>query len=195
MIPTLLTPPGEYPVTLAELRRVLRLGQRTDRDDELTSALAAAVEEAQAYAWRQFCPATYELALPAFYAETIELPRPPLLSVESITYLDGNRVRQTLDAATYEVEAGGSEHGRIYPAYGQSWPTTACHRRAVVITFRAGYGPPEKVPAQVREALQLLVEVAFEHRTEGGLSQAQPGTLTWAAARKLDQVAVYRRAA
>jgi uncharacterized phiE125 gp8 family phage protein len=117
---------------------------------------------------RQCITATWEYWLSALpYGGIIELPRPPLQSVTSVTYLDTAGEEQTLDADTYTVEAPAGSHaarGRVVLNSGGSWPTTIDDGRfAVKVRFVAGYSTePEQVPGMVTSSLLFLV--GHQHR-------------------------------
>src|ERR1035441_1232289 len=64
-------------------------------------------------------------------AGVITLPRAPVVSVQSIIYLDGTGVQQTLDLTKYVVTTGAP--GRIAPVFGQIWPVTLPQVAAVSI--------------------------------------------------------------
>jgi hypothetical protein len=66
------------------------------------------------------------------------LPRPPLVSVTSIKYLDADHVEQTFSSADYWV-SGVGRTGRITLKSGSSWPTVGAYPDAVVVRFVAGY--------------------------------------------------------
>jgi hypothetical protein len=68
----------------------------------------------------------------------IILPRAPLISVDSISYLDGTGQRQTLPTSAYTVD-DLSEPTRIRPAASQSWPAHMTDVNSIVITFTTGY--------------------------------------------------------
>jgi hypothetical protein len=68
----------------------------------------------------------------------IILPRGPVITVDSIQYIDGTGTPQTLDPTLYFVD-NMSEPCRILPAYGRGWPATQWVPNAVTIKFTAGY--------------------------------------------------------
>jgi hypothetical protein len=68
----------------------------------------------------------------------IFLPKPPLVTVNSIKYIDQNGVQQTLATDQYLVDTV-SEPGRVTPAYGTSWPSTREQANAVEVSFNCGY--------------------------------------------------------
>lgn len=85
------------------------------------------------------------------YDPTIRLSCPPIISVDSITYIDGGGAEQTLDAAAYVLS------GRyLTPAYGLGWPTSRQQPDAVRIRYTAGYDDG-KVPAPILQAIVMGV--------------------------------------
>lgn len=107
-----------------------------------------------------------------------EIRLPPLQSVTSITYVDGDGVTQTLDAGQYLVDAR-SVPARIEPAYGCSWPSTRDQANAVVVRFVAGYGAAAAVPACVRQWILLRVRTLYNNRDQlnigtSGLAEIPP---------------------
>ena len=158
---TVTTAPSVEPVSLAEAKEHLRVIH--DDDDAyielLITAARAYVEEHSA---RALCTQTITLKLPRFPAR-IELPRPPLASVTSITYVDGDGTTQTLSSSNYRVSTSG-EPGFIDPAYNISWPTTRDIADAVTVVYVAGYGAAAAVPSLVKQAIKLMVAHLYETR-------------------------------
>ncbi len=99
----------------------------------------------------------------------IDLPMPPLQSVESVKYLDGAGTLQTMDAADYTVETETLQ-GRIVLPRGGSWPSdVASQPNAVRIAYTAGYGATaEAVPATIRKAAKMLAGMYYQTREAGG---------------------------
>lgn len=95
----------------------------------------------------------------------LELPRYPLQSITSITYLDTDGSSKTLDPSVYVVTTGSP--GRVAPAYGHIWPVTLPQIGAVTVRLVAGYGDTaDKVPLNVRQAILLLVSHLYLNRGE-----------------------------
>jgi hypothetical protein len=69
----------------------------------------------------------------------IEIPRPPLVAIESITYVDTAGTTQSLNVLTDIIVDSSSEPARIFPAYGTTWPLTRAQAGAVKITFLSGF--------------------------------------------------------
>jgi hypothetical protein len=95
----------------------------------------------------------------------IELPFPQLQSVDSVKYKDMDGVLQTLSADDYIVDAA-SEPGVITPAPGKNWPPTQIITNAVQISFTAGYGQPEAVPANIKAWILMRLGALYENREE-----------------------------
>jgi uncharacterized phiE125 gp8 family phage protein len=191
----LVTGSTSQPVTLQEAKSHLRV--TIDDDDALIQAqIEAATERVELETGRQLLHATWEfwldrcpgasgsdsasggtadLGASAWLAwndwwtrRFIDVPRPPLQSVLSITYVDTAGVQQTWDPALYQVHKPSgplARRGRIQPAYGVAWPVTRDQMDAVVVQFTAGYGTsPDAVPQMLRRAILLIVGDFYGNR-------------------------------
>jgi uncharacterized phiE125 gp8 family phage protein len=153
------------PVTLAEAKTHLRVVD-TAEDDYITALIGVARQHAEMLTGRQFITGTFTLTLDRFpgYFGDITLPRPSLIGVSSITYIDLDGATQTVSPALYQVDAQ-SQPGRLRPAYAQSWPTAKEQMNCVTITFTAGFGAAaSNVPKAIKQAVLLLVSQWFENR-------------------------------
>jgi uncharacterized phiE125 gp8 family phage protein len=103
----------------------------------------------------------------------ILLPCPPVQSVTSIAYLDGNGDTQTLAASAYTLVNNGANKSEIAPAYGTVWPETRDIEAAVTVTWVAGYGATAAdVPPDIVAAGLLLLQDLYENRTAQELGTA-----------------------
>jgi hypothetical protein len=100
----------------------------------------------------------------------IFVPLPPLVSVDSIQYVDTNGVTQTLDPTQYIVDLV-SEPARITPAYGVTWPATRQQVNAVTVTFTCGYGAAAAVPAGIMRWMQIRIATIYANREEVAILQ------------------------
>ncbi len=148
------------------------LGRALERLDTMLAGprpdgfVAGDFRQMPALAGRSLITQTWDMDLDRFPAWAIEVPRPRLLSVESIKHVDTDGVLRTLDASGYRVDAK-REPGRITPAYGEVWPATRAVMNAVTVRFKAGYGDEaETVPADIRQALLLIVGRHYAHRED-----------------------------
>lgn len=128
-------------------------------DADLAQYQRDAIEYIETVTGRQLITATWKLILDRFPA-VIELRKPPIQSVDSITYIDEDGVEQTLNASLYQVDSD-NEPGRIVPAYDQSWPATRCQPQAVQVEFTAGYGGRDEIPEGIKTAIKWYVKGEF----------------------------------
>lgn len=164
---TLVTAPAVEPVYLLEAKAHLRVTE--DDEDALIGQLITVAREAldgrDGLLGRALIQQTWKLTLPKF-SRAIEIPLPPLISVDAISYIDSDGDAQTIDLQTVTVEGIGDAASAILrPASGTSWPSTYDHPEAVAITFTAGYGATAAdIPAPVKQALLLDIAHMFENR-------------------------------
>lgn len=171
----LTTAPTEEPITLAEARLHLRVDPDTTTEDALIQGwITSSRIEAERAMGRVLVTQTwtakydrfpgYSSSDPYFpaYSE-LRLPYPPLISVTSIKYIDPDGVLQTFTAASYVVDTSGVQ-GRVYLAYGESWPSIRIEPNAVRVEYVAGYGDASAVPEDVRSWMLLRVGERYEHR-------------------------------
>ncbi len=88
----------------------------------------------------------------------IELPRAPLVSLDSFTYLDTTGTRQTLASSAFQVLTSDVGEPLVYPADGTYWPLTAFDPAAVTITFTAGFQPTFEVVT----AIKMMVAADYD---------------------------------
>ena len=171
---SLVTGPTLEPVTLAEAQEHCRVDSRAE-DAFLTRAIQTAREYVESVTNRALITQTWDWTLDRFpCATSFEVPRPNLLSVTSISYMDTDGATQTWASTNYRVgvRAGPkAQPGRIELAYQQSYPLTRSVIDAVTIRFIAGYHATAATavtncPAALKSAILLLVGEMYERRTE-----------------------------
>jgi uncharacterized phiE125 gp8 family phage protein len=137
----------------------------TTLNPQLHDWIVEAREAAEEYLRRALIEQTWELTLDCFpESGEIKLSKPPLISVEGITYLDENGERQDLDESVYDVDRT-VEPGVIFLKYQQIWPRHRAQRGSIVVSFKCGYGAAASdVPKIFRAGMKLLVADAFENR-------------------------------
>lgn len=165
---TLATAPVELPVGLDEAKSWMRV--ESADDDALVRGLidAARGQLGDLMGWTglSFITQTYDVGFDAFVpGGTFILPRWPVQSVTSMTYIDANGATQTLATSVYQTDLR-SMPARVALASGQTWPATQTGRLgAVTVRFVAGYGLlPDAVPAPIRAAIKALVAHWYESR-------------------------------
>ncbi len=156
----LLTPPTDTPVTIDDVKLQLRYTSN-DLDAAFSRALSAAIEYCQEYQWAQYCTATYVDRFDRF-SQVLEPQRNPVSSVTSVQYVDTSGTTQTLVANTDYTVDTSSKPCRITPAYTKCWPATRGHLNDVTITYVAGYGAANDVPAEIKQAVILKAVQQFE---------------------------------
>lgn len=172
---TLITPPAVTPVSLIEAKAHL-LVTHSDHDAYITMLIDAATKRFDARHGilnRALITQTWRLKVDQFacscgcgcFSIGMELPFPPLLSVGSVKYLDGNGVEQTFAGTEYTVEASQFV-GRILLGYNKGWPAIQGVPGAVRIEFTAGFGPAgADVPMPIRQAMLILIGFMYEARS------------------------------
>ena len=150
------------PLTTTEAKSHLRVTHSSE-DSYIDSLVMAARLDIESDSWRSIVRGSRSLTLDAFPAGSapIYLPRPPLVSVSSILYIDSNGDEQEL--AGFRVDAT-HEPGLIVPAYGENWPSTQPGPLAVTIEYIAGYADGS-VPENVRHCIRLKLAELYEGRT------------------------------
>lgn len=161
-----ITPPAVEPVTLAEAMTHLRVdapGVGPHPEEALITALIqAARQHVEDATGRALVTQTLEARWDA-WDDVLQLPRAPVQSVSTVTYVDDAGVTQTLASAAYRLDAAGLV-ARLTPAYGEAWPSARAETGAIAVRFVAGYGLAAAVPAPIRAAMLLLVSHLYENR-------------------------------
>jgi uncharacterized phiE125 gp8 family phage protein len=184
--PVLIDGPDNEPVSLTEAKSHLRVDADTE-DDLISGLIAAAREWFEIALDRSLAQATWELRLPYCWqwqsrlashvshylsrGYVLELPYPPLQSVESIKYLDLDGVQQTFSEDAYEVVTSATP-GYVVLVAGQSWPLTAVDPEAMVVQFIAGQAADD-VSKLIKAGIKLLVGHWYAHRESVGASMSE----------------------
>lgn len=182
------TEPEVEPVTLAQMRRHLRLfDDITEDDDDISALITAARQWVEHETGRALIEQRWRLSLsseftgsgydsvaeppPLGYCGTvrlsneIQLRRSPVLSIVSFGSVDAAGDETALDAATYELREADSKWPKLVGLSGASW-SFGTYR----IVFRAGYAdttasPGEDgsvVPGLYKQAIKLWVEANYD---------------------------------
>lgn len=155
---TILTPPAVEPITLVEAKAHLRVTHDLD-DADIADQIAAARELCEGATSRSFITTQWRLTLddfPRSCAQTIALPRAPVLSIDAVSYLDPDGARQTVDPTAYDFEPG--DGAKLTPAHGRTWPAARVAPGSVRVDFSAGYGTDA---ASVPRAAKLLLKTTL----------------------------------
>jgi len=163
----LVTPPAVEPLTLAEVKLAFRLDETSTLEDSyLNSLIKAARESAEDFLGRALIEQQWGLFLDDFPAgPTIEIPKPPLVSVTHVKYTDPNGVVQTLTLDVDYVVDAKTEPGWVILPEAKSWPTVKESVHVVEIQFKCGYGAAASaVPETIRLAMLHIVGHWYENR-------------------------------
>jgi uncharacterized phiE125 gp8 family phage protein len=166
---TVTVEPSVEPVTLAEAKTHLGVTV-SDDDDMIEELIVAAREFAEGYTGRKLIEQTIQFTLPEFPAGgVIYIPASPVISVESVGYVDSDGDDQTLSADTYEVRALELPP-KISLLGGESWPSTDSDTmEAVTITAKVGYGSSAgDVPKRIKTAMKLLLTKLYDMESSEG---------------------------
>ena len=169
--------PAAEPVSVAEAKAHMYVTITAD-DVLIGSLISAAREHIENLMNRAFIEQTWELTMENFPGgnAVVDLPRSPLISIESVKYFDAGGNDVTMPPADYQVDAA-SEPARIAPAVGSSWPSVETEKLGGVrIRFKAGHGAlADDVPQRIKQAINLLVAHWYENREASvtGTIQAQ----------------------
>lgn len=165
-----LSAPGEEPVTLSEATAHCRV-DGGDEDFLFSNILIPAAREAAEHrTGRVLVTQRWELTLDAFPLAAIEVPRPPLQTVQRLRYIDPEGAEQILAEGAYSVHTSALI-GLIAPAPATRWPATRDQLEAVTIEFTAGYGDASDVPAGLKAWMLLAIGTLYERRES--LAQGQ----------------------
>lgn len=167
------TAPATEPLSLAEAKAHLRVTD-TGEDGFILSCLKAAREQVEHDTRRGLITQTRQLYLDRFPSGCDEpshvigpeyailIPRPPLVSISSITYIAADGTSTVLAADQYQVDIR-NEPGRVKPAYGCSWPSTREVYNAVTVQYVCGWSALT-LPTTVKHLLRLWLGHFFENR-------------------------------
>lgn len=159
----LITAPTLPPVTLEEAK-LAATAEGTAYDTHFQNIwIPAATLQAQSrMGGRALVTQQWRATLDCFPGVII-ITRSPLISVESVKYIDPDGTLQTLSASDYAIQKGELD-GLIYPAYGKSWPAIRNEPGAVRVEFTAGFGAPADVPASIKNWILMAVATWYRQR-------------------------------
>lgn len=160
---TVITKPTTEALTTALAKSRLRVDTSDDDTliDSFVAGATAAIDGPDGIGFALMTQ-TWRKAYDAFPA-VIELPGAPVKSVTSLKYIDADGAEQTLDPSAYRVDLN-VDPVRITPVYGTSWPTTRDITSAVWVDYVLGEDSASDVPADLIDALALLVGHRYENR-------------------------------
>lgn len=178
-----LTEPPYEPITRAQAKLWCRIDSDiTDQDAVIDLLIKSMREYAENLTGRVFVQRTFQLVLPSYqilridgHSRTgIEIPYPPLVSVESITYVDTDGTVTVLPTADYDVHTW-REPGIVVEEWSSTWPSFRGEPDAIRVNFTAGYSvgsPPdeaayqENIPDALKVWMQARISTLYENREQ-----------------------------
>lgn len=156
-------------IDLAEAKLFLRVDHATEND--LIEAMIATTRVwVETYLRRTLVTETWDFRFRDFpqFGKPLFIPRAPLQSVTSVTYLDENAVSQTWTTGNYAVRTlSGPNAGRgwIETTANTDFPATSLEAEFPV-TVRAvcGYGNAGAVPKGIKAGMMLLLGDLYAQR-------------------------------
>lgn len=159
----LVAPPIDEVFSLEEIKAHLRVDH--DAEDDLIGIYQAAARRyIEDRCWIALMPQTWDVFLDRWpWGRSLELPKPPLMSVAYVKYIDASGNEETWPEVSYSIDAGLP--GRIVLNPGQSWPSVELHPvNPIAIRIDVGFADAASVPEALRQALLLLVGHFYANR-------------------------------
>lgn len=159
---SLVTAPSEEPVSRTEAKLHCRVEHTAD-DTLIDGLIVASRQVVETLCRRALVTQTHDLFLGYWpHTGSVEIPNPPLVSVTTVKYYDGDGTLTTISSSDYLVSAGTP--GSVTTASGSSWPEPQVRPDAIAIRYVAGYGAASAVPQCLKQAVLLLVGHFYENR-------------------------------
>ena len=90
----------------------------------------------------------------------IELPFNPVQEILAFDYIDPDGNPESIDLLTLRLDKR-TLYPMLMPQFGTEWPQVIGEPESITIRLRIGY---EETPADIRQALLLLISHFYEHR-------------------------------
>jgi hypothetical protein len=180
-------------ITLSDAKAFLRV-DHSDEDDLIELFVDACTRDIENYLKRSLITQTLKLTLDSFesYAEDeidaygdgvhdmpytavfrndyINLPRPPALTVTSLTTYDKDNNSAVFASSNYQLDI---PNARLYLNEGAVWPTSLRSKNAIEVVYTAGYGgSASDVPSPIRRAAYNHLRKVYNERGECELCES-----------------------
>ena len=199
----LVTAPSEEPVTLAQVRTLLR-EPPTEDDDFIEECITQAREVFEATTGIACITQTWRLTLDDWPGgsrepwwngveqlprselrrsgvDYIPMPRYPLQTLDTVTTYDLDNSGTVIDESAVFFVDDSTYPGRVVLNAGETWPTALRDRAAIELVYTAGFGDAAAdVPFTIKRAIQQVAGYLYENRGTGCSAQfalAQTGAL------------------
>lgn len=156
----LLAGPAEEPVSLAEAKAFLKVDD-TAEDALITTLIGAARLHIEGVTGRALLAQSWRVVLDAWpESRVVKLPVSPFMAVTEINAVDEAGALHAIPLAQFM----GEPDRLLLPRSVAGMPVLR-ERQGIEIDYVAGFGTePSDVPADIRQALLVLVGYWFEHR-------------------------------
>jgi len=144
-------------VSLDQAKSHLRVDHNQD-DQQIAELVKAAIEKAEEYTNRSFAQQSWRTGY-NFWQAIFEMPRAPLVSVESINYIDTDGQWQVVPDTVYRVLTDPFP-GLVVLAENQSWPDKQDALQTITIEYTSG----NQVEARATQAVLLTIGNWYENR-------------------------------
>lgn len=172
MPPTIVTPPAEEPVSLAEARAQCRASEADDAF--LTLAIRGARAKCEGILQRALVSRTVRQTADAFDDAGLRFDLEPVSQVTAVSYVAADGSTVNLASSAWQLATGGP-YPLLLPAWGTTWPKARESADAVTFEYVTGYGNAAAVPADIRNWLLLTIGYLYVQReafdTTGRMSE------------------------
>jgi len=168
----LITPPSTEPVTVDEVKIYAHIDHDVD-DSLITTWIKTGRILAENYQRRAYYEQVWEMSFDEFPALPLLIPRPPLVSIDSIKYYDKDNTETVMALSDFIIDTN-HEPGRLAHAYSVLWPSvilkpidalriryTCGYHYSTTTTYAPGNVP---VPENVMDAIYLYCTYRNENR-------------------------------
>lgn len=160
----LLAGPAAEPISLAEAKAHCRI-DHDEEDGLLATLIAAARIHVEATTARALLTQSWRLAIDAWPAcRQLALPVAPAAALLAVTTYDADGNAHEIDTGQFGLDGAVSPAWLLLPETVAGMPALR-QRHGIHIDYSAGFGEEaDAVPADLRQAILLLVGYWFENR-------------------------------
>lgn len=159
----LVTPAATTIISLVEAKAQCRV-LHEDEDTYIADLIDAAqdwIAGEKSWLGRGVVEQEWELTLSAFPDGRVDLPRPPLVSVDGVFYTPSGGGAEVEITTFRTINAAMADGGYILPAKNTEWPETDNEPGSVRVAFTTGFAT---VPPAIKHAMLLMVGHWYKNR-------------------------------
>lgn len=158
------TQPAIEPVTLEDAKTFARI-DGDDEDEMLTGFIKGTRQRTESYLGRALISQTITMVMDWWPGVVIKLPRPPLISITSVSTVDEDDAATVYASSNYYIMIQ-STPGQLVLKQGVTHPyNTARDYGGYKIIYLAGYGiGSASVPQTIANAIMMWVTICYEDR-------------------------------